>query len=151
MLPHREYRNHPVEDIAILKAFKRAGMRTSTLLGTKDISCRMYSNLREATDGFARNFPYFFGNSIIIALLFGMVSSFGLIILLICGRIEIVVAYLLIVVTTRIAVSLSSKQSVGENLLYMIPQQLILLIIIIKAIVKRKKRLILWKERNILS
>ena len=151
MLPHEKFRLHPVEDIAILRRFKKAGFRTSTLLGNKEIECRMYTGLKDATEGFARNFLYFFGNSIIIALLFGIISSFGLIVLLIFGSIELALVYLFLVIILRVVIAAASKQSVGENLLYMIPQQLVLLIIISKAIIKRKKHSIVWKERNILS
>jgi hypothetical protein len=59
--------------------------------------------------------------------------------------------YLFGIVLIRIMVSLASKQSVFENLIYMIPQHFLFLLIIGKGIANYKKKELLWKGRNILQ
>jgi hypothetical protein len=53
------------------------------------------------------------------------------------------------VLLMRIFVSLASKQSVGDNLKFLFHQQVVFMRIVAKAAVNRKKRVEIWKGRNI--
>lgn len=149
--PHQKFRKHPVEDIVILRDYKKLGLKVDTRLGNRLIQCRMYSGLREAMEGFAKNYLQFFGNSMILALLFGILTSLALPLVVVINGWQNGAIYLLIIILTRIFVSLASKQSVLLNLVYMVPQQFILLGIMLKAIVKHKKKSLVWKGRKILG
>jgi hypothetical protein len=45
-----------VEDVFLAKEVKRAGLRISLVDGSDAVSCRMYTNAREVTEGFSKNF-----------------------------------------------------------------------------------------------
>ncbi|MCC8132542.1 MAG: glycosyltransferase [Tannerellaceae bacterium] len=75
LLPHRKFRNNPVEDIAIIRYYKSGHQKTATLTGEKEVSCRMYRNWKEAIQGFAKNIFAFFGNSQVTAYLFALLTT----------------------------------------------------------------------------
>ncbi len=53
---HMCVRNSLVEDVFMAKEVKRAGLRISLVDGSDAVSCRMYTNAREVTEGFSKNF-----------------------------------------------------------------------------------------------
>lgn len=53
---HLCVRNSLVEDVFMAKEVKRAGLRISLVDGSDAVSCRMYTNAREVTEGFSKNF-----------------------------------------------------------------------------------------------
>jgi hypothetical protein len=59
-----------VEDVFLAKAVKRAGLRISLVDGSDAVSCRMYTNAREVTEGFSKNFFPATSYSIPLTLLF---------------------------------------------------------------------------------
>ena len=75
--PHEKCKKSKVEDIAIIKLFKREGLACDTRLGDDDITCRMYVGLEDAIDGFIKNIFQFFGNSIVVAVSFGILTTMG--------------------------------------------------------------------------
>lgn len=76
--PHAAVRNNKVEDIAIARLYKQAQLGVACLLGNNTITCRMYTNFNEACNGFAKNVLQFFGGSALIAFLFLMVTTWGI-------------------------------------------------------------------------
>lgn len=74
---HQRFRRHRVEDVAIARALKKQGLRLATLLGNRLVNCRMYEGYTQALQGFAKNFPYFFGNNKGLMYVFIHVSTFG--------------------------------------------------------------------------
>lgn len=149
--PHLFFKNNKVEDIAIVRFFKKNKNRVACLLGNEEISCRMYEKFMDAVNGFAKNVFYFFGNSVILAILFWLVITLGFLPILASFNVIIFILYILIVFMTRIIISIISKQSILMNLLYLIPQNLILGLIIFKALMyKINKQVYIWKEREVL-
>ena len=53
---HESVRSTLVEDVFLAKEVKRAGLRIALVDGTDAVSCRMYTNAREVTEGFSKNF-----------------------------------------------------------------------------------------------
>lgn len=53
---HTAVRNDLVEDVALAKHVKRAGLRTALIDGSELVRCRMYTSAREVLDGFSKNF-----------------------------------------------------------------------------------------------
>jgi|694.fasta_scaffold40076_6 chlorobactene glucosyltransferase len=67
---HECVKNSLVEDVFLAKAVKRAGLRISLVDGSDAVSCRMYTNAREVTEGFSKNFFPATSYSIPLTLLF---------------------------------------------------------------------------------
>lgn len=149
--PHRLFRNNQVEDIIILREYKRRKLKSATLLGANDIYCRMYSDLQEGIDGFSKNVFQFFGGSSLLTILFAFVTTIAPFYLFIFNGYIYGLLYLLFILLIRIFVSVSSRQSVASNIFLAIPQQFIFWKIIISAFLKSKHKNLTWKGRNISS
>lgn len=147
--PHHTFRNNKVEDISIAQFFKKNGIRIACLSGNPSISCRMYSSLNDAINGFSKNVIMFFGNSGLLAVLFWLITTLGFIPILIALPTALIFIYLLILVTIRILISVVSHQNPLKNLLLAIPQQVVLGIFIIKAFLNKSKKAYQWKGRTI--
>ena len=149
MMLHEQFRKSRAEDIEIARYLKTQKRKVSCITGVAEIQCRMYHNLREAVSGFAKNVTYFFGNSYILATLFWVVTTLGILPVLIAGSTKILTTYLLLVVFTRVFVSLAAGQSVIQNLLLLIPQQWMLGAFIYQSAVNKTKKQFRWKERTV--
>ena len=149
MMLHEQFRKSRAEDIEIARYLKTQKRKVSCITGVAEIRCRMYHNLREAVSGFAKNVTYFFGNSYILATLFWVVTTLGILPVLIAGSTKILTTYLLLVVFTRVFVSLAAGQSVIQNLLLLIPQQWMLGAFIYQSAVNKTKKQFRWKERTV--
>lgn len=149
MLPHRRFRAAPVEDMAIARHYKRNGYSVSVLLGRYDIECTMYTGLRNAVDGFSKNFFSFFGGSEWLCYLFVLATTAGPFIVFICLGTLPGFIYLAVIVSIRVFVSAASRQSVVSNILLMIPQQWILWRIALTASLRKRKKELYWKGRNV--
>jgi len=147
--PHKLFKYSKAEDIQISRYYKKKKLRIACLASVKDISCRMYNSLEESIQGFSKNVNYFFGNSYIIAVLFWLITSFGFIPLIIMGNYYLLLVYLIIILITRVLISITSNQRVGENLIYLFHQQFILGKIILKSIQNKRNRELKWKGRAI--
>ncbi|MCD8101030.1 MAG: glycosyltransferase family 2 protein [Alistipes sp.] len=149
LVPHSRFRNSAVEDIAIIKFYKREGARVATLLGRDDIGCRMYNNFREAVDGFSKNIFDFFGGSVTVCLLFVVATTVAPFWIFIYNGPVAGWSYLTIIIAVRISVSVASRQNTLINVLSIVPQHIVLWIITLKAAVTRRKKNLTWKGRNI--
>lgn len=147
--PHRIFKDNKVEDIVIARYFKSKNKKVSCLLGDKRIACRMYSSGREAVNGFSKNFTEFFGGSYVLAVLFWLVTTAGIIVIYYLSPIQLLILYLLAVILTRIAISISGKQNIFKTLLCIIPVQLSMGFFLMKAMDSKIKGKHLWKGRNV--
>ncbi|SEL92747.1 Glycosyl transferase family 2 [Aquimarina amphilecti] len=149
--PHEKYKSHKVEDIAIIRLFKQKGLASDTRLGDNDISCRMYVGLDEAIEGFIKNIFQFFGNSILVTITFGILTTIAPFVVYLYMGLWWLTAYLAGIVCIRFFVMLASQQSVIQNVLLVLPQHIIFLLIIIKGLINNKQKKLIWKDRNILQ
>ena len=147
--PHEKMKNEKVEDIKIARYYKNEKIKVACITGKESVSCRMYSGFLEAVHGFSKNVTQFFGNSFSLAILFWLVTTFGFIVVYLALPKTIFISYLIIFILTRITVSITAKQSVLMNLVFLIPQQLALGLFVLKAVVNRYKNQYEWKGRNI--
>jgi hypothetical protein len=149
LLPHEKMKNNMVEDIAIAHYFKANGFKIACLTGDNSIQCRMYSGFSEAVNGFSKNVAAFFGNSLLLAFFFWIVTSVGFIFVLIALPAVVSVVYFSGYLLTRIIISRISGQRITGSLLYLIPQQVSLGLFIWKSFIKKTLKSHRWKDREL--
>lgn len=149
LLPHERYKASRAEDIEIARYLKRRGRRVCCLTGVEEVRCRMYDSLGGAVEGFAKNVTYFFGNSYMLATLYWLITTLGIVPLLLLPDWQLVGWYLLMVGTTRLFVSFTARQSGLMNLLLWLPQQAMLGLFIVKSVVNRMNNQFRWKGRTL--
>lgn len=149
MQPHSLFRRAPVEDMAIARAYKQAGYPVEIRLGRDDVACTMYRTLGEAVAGFSKNFFSFFSGSEVLCYAFALATTAGPAVVFLGAGLAAGLLYCTAVGMIRIAVSLVSRQSVAQNLLLAVAQQVVLWRIILSASVRKRRRMLLWKGRNI--
>lgn len=149
--PHSKFRMSAVEDMAIVRNYKRNGLKIATFLGNNDVKCTMYKDLREAVNGFSKNLFQFFGGSRIVCRLFAAATTIAPILIFLFNGTKWGFVYLAIILLIRFFVSKASRQSALWNILLIIPQQFILWKIIITASVRKTHKNLQWKGRNIYS
>lgn len=149
--PHERYKDHKVEDMAIMRLLKEKDLACDTRLGDNDISCRMYVGLDAAIEGFTKNIFQFFGNSVLVTIVFGLITTMAPFIIYYHMGLWWLAAYLLGILSIRFFVSLASQQNVVQNMVLAFPQHLVFLAIIMKGLINNKRKKIIWKGRNILQ
>lgn len=149
--PHSKFRMSAVEDMTIVRTYKRDGLKIATFLGNNDVKCTMYENLEEAVNGFSKNIFEFFGGSRIVCYFFAAITTAAPILIFLINGFKWGVIYLAIILFIRFFVSKASRQSALWNILLIIPQQFILWKIIITASTRKKQKNLKWKGRNIYS
>ena len=149
--PHEAVKAHRVEDVAIVRFLKRKGHRVDTFLGSGEISCRMYDGLSAAVEGFAKNVFLFFGNSALLTVLYTLVITIAPVLVFLYLPVYAWIAYVVLILLMRINVSLASRQSVLQNLFYLVPQHVVFLMIVGKAVHNRLSGRLVWKGRNVLD
>jgi chlorobactene glucosyltransferase len=75
--PHAWVKMCAVEDIRIMKLYKKFHLNCETLLGNKAIECRMYSGFSESVSGFSKNMSAFFGGSLSFMFLYKLLGVAG--------------------------------------------------------------------------
>lgn len=149
--PHRVVRSEAVEDVAISRLYKKWGRHIACLTGISEISCRMYTSRREAISGFARNIAGFFGGSLLLALLFWLLTGWGWLVVLQAFSWSGLLAYLVLRTVIRLVVAYDCRQPAGTNVFYSVFQQGNMGLILGKAWKSRRKGVLKWKGRNILN
>jgi hypothetical protein len=149
--PHALQRGNKVEDIAIARMLKQQHCRISCQAAEQQISCRMYQNYNEAVQGFSRNIAAYFGNSKVVASLFWIVTTLGLIPVLFTLHWQYTVLYLLAYLLTRLLVVLTSAQPLAGTLKYTLHQQLAMGQFILHSLRHQYNKQEFWKGRNISS
>ena len=147
--PHKVMKGDKVEDISIARYFKRNGNIIACMIGDDRIRCRMYKGYSDSVMGFSKNVLAFFGNSSLLAVLFWMITTFGFVPVLLFLPPAFLAAYILLYLTTRIAISVSSGQNLLENMIFILPLQLTMIMFICTAFVNKINGQFEWKGRNI--
>ena len=146
---HSTFRNNRVEDIAISRYLKRNMIRIGCKVADDTICCRMYHSFAESTTGFSRNIAAYFGNSLLTAFAFWVIINLGWTIFLQYPLIQYLPFLLLLLIITKITVSIAARQSIAKNLLYHIPQQFAYAIFMYKALISHTTKSFIWKGRSI--
>jgi glycosyltransferase involved in cell wall biosynthesis len=147
--PHEKMKENIVEDIEIARYFKRNNIKVACITGNNNIQCRMYEGFNEAVNGFSKNVIKFFGNSFILAILFWLITTFGFLAFIFSFPLLALILYLLVILSTRIVISIISKQKIIDNLVFIIPQQISLGLFIYKALINKLRKQYEWKSRTI--
>jgi glycosyltransferase involved in cell wall biosynthesis len=147
--PHERLKANKVEDIETARLFKKLGHKVACFTGDDTIKCRMYSGFRESVTGFSKNVAAYFGNSLLAATFFWLITTAGFIVIYIAFTTWVFILYLAAFITTRLLVSVASEQKVVTNLIFLIPQQLSFGLIIYTAAINRYFRKFKWKGRQI--
>ena len=147
--PHEKMKTSKVEDIEIARFLKNKKEKVACLVGDDTISCRMYSGIKEAVNGFSKNVIMFFGNSFLLAILFWVITTFGFIFIYLFLPFSIFLLYITAFVLTRLIISKVSRQNILKNIVLIIPQQVAMGLFIFKAIVNTFNKQYQWKGRNI--
>ncbi len=145
---HEAVRERLAEDIEIMMLVKRRRLRGDTLVGGKEIRCRMYRSYREAISGFSRNIFSMFGNSVLFFLLFSLTGLAGWILFLFLPW-YYMISYLIMTAGLNAMIAVTSRQRVSENLKYLLPGIAAFYHIALTAIVKTFRRSYEWKGREV--
>ena len=148
-LPHKRFKLDRVEDIRTAGYLKSKGVKIACQLGDDSLTCRMYEGFNEAVNGFSKNVIRFFGDLYLVAILFWLGTTFGFWIIATGISVHAMFTYFIILLTTRIAVSISSRQNVVFNSLLLVPQQLVIGWFMCKAIINKLNNKYEWKGRYI--
>ena len=111
----------------------------------------MYDGLDTAIAGFTKNIFQFFGDSKLVTISFGIITTIAPLILYVNMGLWWFSAYIAGILSIRFFVSLASQQSVIQNVLFALPQHIVFLVIIIKGLITNKQKKLIWKGRNILQ
>lgn len=149
--PHSRFRMSAVEDMAIVRDYKRKGLKVDALLANNDVKCTMYGDLRQAVDGFSKNIFHFFGGSYLVCCVFAVVTTVAPMFVFLVNGATMGCLYLAMILLTRYFISKASRQSWLWNILLIIPQQMVLWRIIIEALTRKAHKNLQWKGRNIYS
>lgn len=147
--PHNHVKGSWVEDILIARLYKRLGARMATYVGNDSIRCRMYTGYQDAVSGFSRNIVYFFGNSHLLAVGFWFLTTLGFLIVGLYLPLTYFVVYMIVYLSTRLVISLAARESLLQNILFILPQQLAMGEMIFRSKRKKRKKSYTWKGRNI--
>ncbi len=147
--PHQVMKLNKVEDIAISRYYKRNNKKVASLASVREISCRMYTNYRDALSGFSKNVAAFFGNSLLLAIVFWIVVTFGWLLVWNVFPFSYFLILLILNFIKRLFISKTSHQSPFLNLLFIIPQNLNLGILVFLSLYKQLTRGYTWKGRKI--
>ncbi|MEO8233028.1 MAG: glycosyltransferase [Ignavibacteriota bacterium] len=147
---HQIVKDKIVEDMELARIAKSNNLKVKTLLGGNQVFCRMYNSFDEAYSGFQKNFYSGFSIGIIFFLI---IISFLFIVFTIPFFVmdDSLISWLplLLLILTRISVSIRSKQSWFINLLLHPLQMIFMLWIGFISVIKFKNKSLVWKARNI--
>ena len=150
-LLHERFRNHKVEDIAIMKYMKKRSYRVDTRLSGGQIQCHMYEGFLEAVNGFSKNVIEFFGGSVFLLIIYSLITGFGGFIIYFSTPLFVLFVFILLTIVHRMIVSILSRQSIILNILFVPFQLFAFLVITAKALIVRYSGRYVWKDRTILS
>lgn len=149
LTPHEKMKAEKVEDINISRLYKSKNLNVACVANNADITCRMYHNYSESVNGFSKNLVMFFGNSYLVAVLFWLITTLGFVPVLLTLQISYFLVLAAMVILTRIIVSIISHQSILNNLMLLIFQQINIGVIIVSSFFLNRKAKLEWKGRKI--
>lgn len=147
--PHELMKSEKVEDIKIARHYKKNKLKIACLANETDIKCRMYGSYKKSLNGFSKNVTTFFGNSILLSILFWLITTGGFIPILLIYSTTGLAIYLITIIAIRSLISITSHQSVQKNINYLIIQQLSLGLMIAKSLYNHFRKQYIWKGRNV--
>jgi glycosyltransferase involved in cell wall biosynthesis len=146
--PHSIVRSSAVEDINIMRLYKKERYRCATLLGDNRVRCRMYPGYREAISGFAKNVLHFFSGNLVWAFIYIFLTTFGLLFIGLWSTPLLLVA-LFAALINRVLISLISHQNILNNLLLVPVQHFSFLKMVFLALSQQSKGSLVWKGREV--
>lgn len=146
---HARVRHIIVEDIAIMRAVKQAGLRGMAYLADGAISCRMYRSYREGLHGFGKNILAGFGGRIFALLIYLFCIYFAWVPL--AGQLDKITLLLScgMILAINLLNSYSARQALWRNLLLHPVQISSLALVGLLSIYKNLSGHNAWKGRNI--
>ena len=121
----------------------------ATLLGTDDVSCRMYGSYSEAIIGFTKNVTAFFGGSLIATSIFALIGTIGPIIAILGLPFPLALLYFFSLISARLLISRLSEQSLFINVVLWPVQHLSFLHLVYNAFSYKRKKQLIWKGRDV--
>jgi glycosyltransferase involved in cell wall biosynthesis len=146
---HQQVKNKVVEDIEIMRQVKSTGLNGESLLANGLISCRMYSTYTDSVNGFSKNFLAAFNYSIPAFLFFLLLLIGGPLLVIITTNFSLIFFMIGLIILTRVMISLTSGQSVINNVLLHPLQMLSLVAISCLAIQRHLTKTNIWKGRRV--
>lgn len=146
---HEKLKSSPVEDIGISRLIKKKKLPMATLLGTNDISCRMYGSYSQAINGFTKNIAAFFGGSLFVMMIFIIIGTAGPFLVVFGLPFPLAFLYFFCLISSRMLISKLSEQSRLINVFLWPLQHFALLHLAFKAVANTKKKRLTWKGRNV--
>ena len=146
---HALVRSERVEDISIIKLVKMFGHRAQTLLSDGQIRCRMYHGYDDALNGFSKNVTAFFGDNWLFLALYVFLTTLGPLAIWSRFSFGAMMLYVLVLISTRIIISLLSRQNWALNIVLMPLQQATLGILSAMAAWRKITGRMEWKGRRI--
>ena len=147
---HRAVKNMPVEDMEFARLVKSSDEKMITSLGGGMVFCRMYSNFKDAINGFAKNFyPGFKVNSIVFITFITLIVTSLLIPFFYWKNFLVSFFLILLILLSRIFISIKSRQNILINLILHIFQMIFVLIEAIISVYRFHSKNLTWKGRKI--
>ncbi len=146
---HERVKSSQVEDISISRLVKRQKLRMATLLGSNDITCRMYGSYSQAINGFTKNVMAFFGNSLFAMIFFVLIGTIGPFLIVFSLPSHLTFLYFFWLLSARVLIAIISKQSVLFNVLLWPLQHFAFLHLVYKAIAFKIQKRLTWKGRDV--
>lgn len=146
---HQRFKDIAAEDIAIARYMKEKGLQIHTVLSKGQVQCRMYRSLNEAIQGFAKNVIAFFGSNAPVALVYSLITTFGVVPVWLAMGSGWAAMYLAATLVIRMLVAIASKQSIIHNTLTAPLQQFVFVMVMFRAIYNKNKKKNIWKGRFI--
>lgn len=146
---HLQVKNKVVEDAAIMRLVKTAGLNGELLLANKLVFNRSYTNYTQAMAGFSRNLLPVFNYNILTLLVYILILLGGPLMVITTLNLTLIVQMFGLIMLSRIMISLSAGQNALKNVL-LHPLQLVnLMLIAFLSVQHYLTRTSTWKGRNI--
>jgi glycosyltransferase involved in cell wall biosynthesis len=146
---HEKVSMSMVEDISISRIIKRKRLRMATLLGSDNISCRMYESYNQALEGFSKNVCAYFGGSTVVASIFTIVVTLSPIIIVFGLPFPLAFAYFFSLVFSRIMVLALSGHPIAKNILFWPIQHYVFILMVYRSVRFYRGGELNWKGRSI--
>lgn len=145
--PHQWKKNKAVEDIEIVKLYKKFHYNCETLLGNNTINCRMYQGFPDAVNGFTKNIRSFFASSNAFMMFYTFFAYLGWLGWFALPKLWILVNITILIIYHVVLNIISGRR--WQNLLYIPMQSATTFMISLWAIYANKKQSLIWKGRKI--
>lgn len=147
---HQAVKNMPVEDMEFARIVKSSNQKMITLLGGEMVFCKMYSNLQDAIDGFAKNFYPGFKINPTVFIVFIILIDASLIIPFIYWKYKLISISLIgIILLSRFFISIKSRQNILINLILHILQMIFVIVEAVISVYRYHSKKLIWKGRRI--